>query len=251
LKRKAKNIPLPVKTSVETISENVEDDHPSSSFMLSISELTSSVAHLSTTVLEQSNIIKNQQVKIQHLEETIEKMKCSSVSSRAVLPTTSSFEKITCRNAAVILPPKRPTSFAVAVKKPKHQIHLQPPQTSAPSRLSPSEVMNVQRKIEASVSPLNESFVINKIRSARKGGVVLDFETKVDCDNPFKSLNEKSTTLGFQPREIKLRPRLLVRKIPAPLSPDEIHNCIIVNNEPLATLLAAESSDLKVITTLK
>ena len=178
-------------------------------------------------------------------------MKCSSVSSRAVLPTTSSFEKITCRNAAVILPPKRPTSFAAAVKKPKHQIHLQPPQTSAPSRLSPSEVMNVQRKIEASVSPLNESFVINKIRSARKGGVVLDFETKVDCDNPFKSLNEKSTTLGFQPREIKLRPRLLVRKIPAPLSPDEILNCIIVNNEPLATLLAAESSDLKVITTLK
>ena len=99
--------------------------------------------------------------------------------------------------------------------------------------------MNVQRKIEASVPPLNESFVINKIRSARKGGVVLDFETKVDCDNAFKSLNEKSTTLGLQPREIKLRPRLLVRKIPAPLSPDEILNCIIVNNEPLATLLAA------------
>ena len=81
--------------------------------------------------------------------------------------------------------------------------------------------------------------------------MVLNFETKSDCDKAMKTFNEQSTVLGLQASEIKVKPRLLVKNIPTTFSKEEILAAAIQRNDKLSNLLEEDVSGLKVVTLLK
>jgi hypothetical protein len=218
-------------------------------YIETIKVLSTSVARLSAAVHDQQIIIHNMS---KELEEFRKKRALDNQQGPSLSPRSqpATFLEAAARDVQ----PRRvvPLQSNIIRNAPAvHQLHLKIDSQIPAKKLSFKEISELQNKIEKTLPSEKKNFVVSKIRAGNKGGMVLNFETKSDCDKAMKTFNEQSTVLGLQASEIKVKPRLLVKNIPTTFSKEEILAAAIQRNDKLSNLLEEDVSGLKVVTLLK
>ena len=204
---------------------------------------------MSDTINEQQSTINNMTKIIDDLQKELTN---SKVKNPVAEPRTSpiTFLEVTKRDAEQ----RRgvpPLSNIVRKAPAVHQLHLKLDASIPAKKLSFKEICEVQNKIEKTLPADKKNFVVSKFRAAKKGGMVLHFESKTECDKALKTFNEQSTALGLQASEIKVNPRLLVKNIPATFSKEEIFAAISQKIDFLTCQMQEDVPCLRIVTLLK
>ena len=229
------------------VEREVEIDN--NGYIQTISTLSASVARLSATIQEQQNMITNMSKTIEHLQKDL---MTSKRQSPIILPQAqpTTFLEAAARDVQ----PRRAVSSkknTVSITPAIHQLHPKLDVQIPAKKLSFKEICEIQHKIEKSLPADKKNFVVSKFRAAKKGGMVLNFDSQTDCDKALKNINDQSFILGLQASEIKLRPRLLAKNIPVIFTKEEILAAASQKLEVLSSSMEDEKPGLRIVTVLK
>ena len=70
------------------------------------------------------------------------------------------------------------------------------------------------------------NFLVDRLRPAAKGGLIMEFCSKDEKNKAFKTLQEPSNKLGLKINEVKYVPRLLLKGLSADIKKEDIISAI-------------------------